>query len=71
MPKIAELKEIDGHLWARVELLEPQPVHMLTDDEVHAIRKDERMACVDVLQQARKGEIDGDLRSIIARITSL
>lgn len=46
MPKIAELREIDGALWARVEMLEPQPVSLLTSAEVDAIRKDERMACI-------------------------
>lgn len=50
MPKVAELKEIDGAIWARVELLEPQPVHLLTDAEVQAIRKDEREGVIEVIR---------------------
>jgi hypothetical protein len=51
MPKLAELREIDGAMWARIECPSDSedPIHILTDQEVAAIRKDERAACVEVI----------------------
>lgn len=46
MPRIAELREIDGAVWARIDTtLGGNSVSLLTDAEVQAIRDDERKAC--------------------------
>ena len=45
MPRITYLKEIDGALWARLELdmaTEQGPVHILTDNEIREIKDLER-----------------------------
>jgi hypothetical protein len=48
MPKIAELRMIDGVMWARLDVdwKKDEQVSLLTEPEVQAIRKDEREACV-------------------------
>lgn len=47
MPKIAELKEIDGALWARIDTtLGGNSVSLFTEAEVRAVREDERKACI-------------------------
>lgn len=47
MPKITYLKEFEGALWARLELdllAKDMPVHILTRDEIEAIKIAERKA---------------------------
>lgn len=47
MPKITYLKEFEGALWARLELdlsVTDMPVHILTNDEIEAIKIAERKA---------------------------
>lgn len=48
MPKVAELRMIDGAMWARLDVdwKMDEPVSLLTETEVRAVRKDEREACV-------------------------
>jgi len=50
MPKIAELRMIDGAMWARLDvdwkMEKDGPVSLLTEPEVQAIRKDERNGCI-------------------------
>lgn len=47
VPKIAELREIDGTMWARIDMtMGGSSVSLFTDAEVHAIRDDERKACI-------------------------
>ncbi len=51
MPKIIELKEIDGAMWARVEVdlsVDPGSVSLVTGDEMDAIKRDVRMMCADL-----------------------
>lgn len=50
MPRIMEMKEIDGAMWARLDLTKEQsPVHLYTDAEVVALREAERN---DALEEA-------------------
>lgn len=47
MPRITYLKEIDGALWARLELdmsTDHGAVHIFTDKEIKKLKDDERMA---------------------------
>lgn len=47
MPKITYLKEIDGALWARLELdldTEDGPVHVFTEKEIRELKDRERKA---------------------------
>jgi len=48
MPRIAELKEIDGALWARLDLdlKDGGSVSLFTEAEVQGVRADERKGCV-------------------------
>lgn len=47
MPRIAELREIDGALWARVETdLGGDSVSLFTAAELRGIREDERKGCI-------------------------
>ncbi len=73
MPKIAELKEIGGDIWCRVR--KPgefeSGIALWTPVEQAAYRKMTLLEAADVLQQARQGEIDTDLRSLIHRIQKL
>ncbi len=47
MPKIAELREIDGATWARIDMtLGGDSVSLFTEAEVRAVRDDERKACI-------------------------
>lgn len=55
MPKITYLKEIEGALWARLELdmaIEHGPVHILTDKEIRDIKDRERQAVWDEIKNA-------------------
>jgi hypothetical protein len=41
MPKIAEIREIDGWIWARVEMRDGSPIQFLTSDEIDKNRERE------------------------------
>lgn len=63
MPKITYLKEIDGALWARLELdhaTEDGPVHVLTQKEIDDMLKAERQAVWDEIKQATCADRDYD-----------
>lgn len=46
MPKIAELRQIDGAMWARIDMTLGSPVSLFTEAEVQEVRMDERRACI-------------------------
>lgn len=51
MPKMAELREIDGALWARVEVdlsVDPGSVSLLTGAEVEALKREQRALCAEL-----------------------
>lgn len=61
MPKIAQLKTIDGALWARLEIdMRPEegPVHVFTDAEIADLKARERKQVWAEIQEACC--IDGD-----------
>lgn len=55
MPKITYLKEIDGALWARLELdhaTADGAVHVLTDKELRELKNKERQAVREEIENA-------------------
>lgn len=55
MPKIAELKEIDGNLWARLDIgFASSPISIYTEHEIKAIRKDERRLIIEMINEMPK-----------------
>jgi hypothetical protein len=53
MPRITYLKEIDGQLWARLELdmaTADGPVHIFTDKEIRELRDRERQTVRDEIE---------------------
>jgi S-adenosylmethionine synthetase len=52
MPKIAEIREIDGGVWARVEMRDGSPIQFLTNDEIDKNREREQRY-VDLVEAAR------------------
>jgi hypothetical protein len=42
MPKIAEIREIDGECWVRVETRDDSPIQFLTSDEIDKSREREQ-----------------------------
>lgn len=72
MPKIAELRKIDGAIWARldVDLEADSSVSLLTASELHAIRKDEREGCIEVISWFENVE-KFTVADIIKRIRSV
>ena len=51
MPEIAEIKEIDGAIWCRVNLKgDDGSIGLYTPKEIEDIRKDERRACAEVCE---------------------
>ena len=55
MPKITYLKEIDGALWARLELDHPTKdgaVHIFTDKEIRELKDQERQAVREEIENA-------------------
>jgi len=56
MPRIAELREIDGAMWAKLELeSDPSGIGIYTPEEIDAIRKDEGYACAGLMDDQRVG----------------
>jgi hypothetical protein len=73
MPRILEFKEIDGALWVKLDIdlaTTPQPIGLYTPDEEAGLIKEERARCVAIVNAARSGEIDSDLRCVRSRIES-
>jgi hypothetical protein len=72
MPKIAELRKIDGAIWARldVDLDTHSSVSLLTAPELQAIRKDEREGCIEVISWFENVE-KFTVEDIIKRIRSV
>lgn len=52
MPKIAELREIDGEVWARVEMELGSPIELLSPAEIEANHK-RTMAYLDEIDRLR------------------
>lgn len=55
MPKITYLKEIEGSLWARLELnlaVDEGPVHVFTEKEIRELKSKERKDLWDEIQEA-------------------
>jgi len=57
MPKIAEIKEIDGELWARLDITQESPIHILTQSEIESVRRDERLLCWSEITKMVKDDI--------------
>jgi hypothetical protein len=62
MPKIAEIREIDGEVWARVEMRDGSPIQFLTRDEVDE-NLDREMHQLDEIE--RLGHLAIDLMSLL------
>lgn len=48
MPRITYIKEIDGQVWARLEMdfaVADGPLHILTQKEITEMKRAERKAC--------------------------
>lgn len=59
MPKITYLKEIDGALWARLELdlgTKDGAVHIFTDKEIQELKDGERRRCLAEIMHAGRQE---------------
>jgi hypothetical protein len=57
MPKITYLKEIDGALWARLELdmaTADGPVHVLTEKEILELKEKERKNVWEEIKRATR-----------------
>ena len=70
MPTIMEIKEIDGAMWARLDInldSTDQPVHLLVDSEIQAIRESVMRACADVADEvAADAGVAGASAQIVA-----
>ena len=70
MPKIMELREIDGGMWARldIDMASPdQPVSLFVDSEVQAIRKSATLLCADIADEiAADSGVAGASAQIVA-----
>lgn len=61
MPRIVELKEIDGDLWVRIERSDKDEgsIAIYTDDELAKMERDVRLMCAEIADEAdRQDEID-------------
>jgi hypothetical protein len=55
MPKITYLKEIDGEVWARLEMdfaIADGPLHILTQKELRELKDNERKAVRNEIENA-------------------
>lgn len=51
MPRVLELKEIDGALWAKLEItLNSPPVSLYTAAEIEELQKSERVFCIGLIR---------------------
>lgn len=69
MPRILGFKEIAGDVYVKLDITkESSPVHLYTDHEYQAelskVEGVERSRCVRIINAARSGEVDSDLRCI-------
>ena len=66
MPRIAELRKIEGAMWARLEIdfERDGAVSLFTENEVKNLRKDERAGCIWAIENC---SLLGDEEKNIAR----
>jgi len=52
MPKIAELREIDGEVWVRIDVppSSGEPISIMSQSEIDAIKRDEREGNIEVIR---------------------
>lgn len=73
MPKILGLKKIDGAIWVKLDIdpaVDPSPVYLHDEADKQAIIGEERVRCIGIINAARIGNIDSDLRAIRSWIES-
>lgn len=53
MPRIAELREIEGEMWARLDFMKdlPSPVAFYTENELDKIKRAERLRCTTAIEE--------------------
>lgn len=68
MPKIAELKMIEGAMWARLDVnwKIDEPVSLLTEPELQAIKKGERAMCAEIADDVAARYLKGSAVSSMA-----
>lgn len=74
MPRIAELKEMGGALWARLDIdlaSDDQPVHLLVDSEVRAIRRDTLLGAATDFELSADIHPDWSAGEVAARLHTL